>query len=237
MCTSMALIASPSRITTRCTPRTSRAFAAIPSRPAAPTRAIADSFPGQVISSAAERPGIGERAVGEEGAAPDGGELVAGSGGELVRESADRPAAGIQQSGLSRQRLPRRRARAPGSGWCGGFRTPRSPRSRCARRTARRGPCALAWPVARCPVPTRRRFGPRSGAGRPENLRMVASSAARTAVLLISMRASSSLTSAVSANRGSLIAVNGHGYGSRGAGSLAAEVAVLHADGHARLVP
>ncbi len=54
---SIAPIASPSRMTTRCTPRTSRAFAEIPSRPAAPTSAIADSLPGQVTSRAAERPG------------------------------------------------------------------------------------------------------------------------------------------------------------------------------------
>ena len=44
-------------MTTRCTPRTSRAFAEMPSRPAAPTSAIAVSLPGQVTSSAAERPG------------------------------------------------------------------------------------------------------------------------------------------------------------------------------------
>ncbi len=53
----MAAIASPSRITTRSTPRTSRAFAAMPSRRAAPTSASAASEPGQVISSAIERPG------------------------------------------------------------------------------------------------------------------------------------------------------------------------------------
>ena len=57
MSTSIALMASPSRMTTRCTPRTSRAFAETLSRPAAPTRAMAASFPGQVTSSAAERPG------------------------------------------------------------------------------------------------------------------------------------------------------------------------------------
>ena len=50
-------IASPSRITTRSTPRTSRAFAVIPKRRAAPTRARAASGPGQVISSEEERPG------------------------------------------------------------------------------------------------------------------------------------------------------------------------------------
>ena len=50
-------IASPSRITTRSTPRTSRAFATIPIRRAAPTRAKAASGPGHVISSEEERPG------------------------------------------------------------------------------------------------------------------------------------------------------------------------------------
>ena len=50
-------IASPSRITTRSTPRTSRALAAIPNLLAAPTRARAASGPGQVISSEDERPG------------------------------------------------------------------------------------------------------------------------------------------------------------------------------------
>ncbi len=48
---------SPSRITTRSTPRTSRALEAIPSRRAAPTSASAASGPGQVTSSADERPG------------------------------------------------------------------------------------------------------------------------------------------------------------------------------------
>ena len=53
----MALIASPSLITTRSTPRTSRALAPIFSRRAAPTRASAASLPGQVTSSAIDRPG------------------------------------------------------------------------------------------------------------------------------------------------------------------------------------
>ena len=54
---SIAPIASPSRMTTRSTPRTSRALACMPSRRAAPTRASAASGPGQVISRAEERPG------------------------------------------------------------------------------------------------------------------------------------------------------------------------------------
>ena len=54
---SSAPIESPSRTTTRSTPRTSRALACTPSRRAAPTSASAASGPGQVISSADERPG------------------------------------------------------------------------------------------------------------------------------------------------------------------------------------
>jgi hypothetical protein len=54
---SIALIASPSLITTRSTPRTSRAFAEIFSRRAHPTSARAASEPGQVTSSAIDRPG------------------------------------------------------------------------------------------------------------------------------------------------------------------------------------
>ena len=50
-------MASPSRTTTRSTPRTSRALAGIPIRRAAPTSASAASGPGQVISSEDERPG------------------------------------------------------------------------------------------------------------------------------------------------------------------------------------
>ncbi|CPU67796.1 Uncharacterised protein [Mycobacteroides abscessus] len=54
---SSALIASPSRITTRSIPRTSRDLADTPRRRAAPTSARAASGPGHVISRADERPG------------------------------------------------------------------------------------------------------------------------------------------------------------------------------------
>ena len=54
---SIALIASPSLTTTRSTPRTSRAFAWIRSRRAAPTMASAASGPGQVSSSDMDLPG------------------------------------------------------------------------------------------------------------------------------------------------------------------------------------
>ena len=48
---------------------------------------------------------VGERACREERAAPDGSELFAATGREAVREPANRPAAGIQQSGLAGERL------------------------------------------------------------------------------------------------------------------------------------
>src|SRR5699024_4572249 len=54
---SRAAMSSPSRMTTRSTPRTSRAFALSPSRRAAPTSARPASGPGQVTSRAEERPG------------------------------------------------------------------------------------------------------------------------------------------------------------------------------------
>ncbi len=54
---SNAPMASPSRTTTRSAPRTSRAFALTPSRRAAPTSASAASGPGQLTSSADDRPG------------------------------------------------------------------------------------------------------------------------------------------------------------------------------------
>ena len=50
-------MASPSRMTTRSTPRTSRALAWMPIRRAAPTSASAASGPGQVTSRADDRPG------------------------------------------------------------------------------------------------------------------------------------------------------------------------------------
>ena len=52
-----APMASPSLITTRSTPRTSRAFATTSNLRAAPTKASAASGPGAVISSALDLPG------------------------------------------------------------------------------------------------------------------------------------------------------------------------------------
>src|SRR5690606_11334746 len=48
---------------------------------------------------------IGERAAREERAAPDGGQVVAVSGRETVREAADGAAAGVEQSRLAREGL------------------------------------------------------------------------------------------------------------------------------------
>ena len=66
---------------------------------------MADSLPGQVDLERGRAAGIGQRAVGEECAAPDGGEFVARAGREPVREAADGAAACIQQSGLAREGL------------------------------------------------------------------------------------------------------------------------------------
>ena len=102
---SSAPMASPSRITTRSTPRTSRALAGMPSRRAAPTSASAASGPGQVTSSADERPGsVSEpwarnaprQAASASQAAPDD---------DLRRQPAHRTAAAVEQAGLPGQRL------------------------------------------------------------------------------------------------------------------------------------
>jgi hypothetical protein len=102
----MAAMASPSRITTRSTPRTSRALALMPRRRAAPTRASAASEPGQVTSSDIERPGsVSEpwarkaprhTAVGDIEAADHGG-----------GQAAHGAAAAVDQPGLPGQRARR----------------------------------------------------------------------------------------------------------------------------------
>jgi hypothetical protein len=48
---------------------------------------------------------VGEAPPREERAAPDRGDVVARSGRQLVRQTADRPAAGVEQPGLARERL------------------------------------------------------------------------------------------------------------------------------------
>src|SRR4029077_16437802 len=117
---SSALIASPSRTTTRSPPRTSRALAWIFSRRAAPTRARAASGPGQVISSAIDRPGpvrlpwarkgprpavSGRAAGGQEGPPPGGLAVTGGAGHHLPRQAADGPSVAIHQPGLPGQAL------------------------------------------------------------------------------------------------------------------------------------
>ena len=74
-----------------------------------PPRSADESHRGLVAGAAdleGGRPtGIGERAVRQECTPPDGGELLAGSGREAVREAAHGTAAGVQQAGLARQGL------------------------------------------------------------------------------------------------------------------------------------
>ena len=102
---SSAPIASPSRITTRSTPRTSRALAGMPSRRATPTSASAASGPGQVTSSDDERPG----SVSEPWArkAPRQAATASQPPPETTcgRQPADRAAALVEQAGLAGQRL------------------------------------------------------------------------------------------------------------------------------------
>ena len=98
-------MASPSRMTTRSTPRTSRALAWMPSRRAAPTRASAASGPGQVTSSAEDRPG----SVSEPCAMNAPRQAASASQAEalttLRRQPAHRAAAGVDEAGLAGQRL------------------------------------------------------------------------------------------------------------------------------------
>ena len=98
-------MASPSRITTRSTPRTSRALAEMPSRRATPTSASAASGPGQVTSSADDRPG----SVSEPWArkAPRQAATASHPPPETTagRQPADRAAARVEQAGLPGQGL------------------------------------------------------------------------------------------------------------------------------------
>ena len=105
---SSAPIASPSRTTTRSAPRTSRALAVTPSRRAAPTSASAASGPGQVISSGGAAARLGERAVGEERAAPRGLGVADAAGDDGRRQAAHRTAA-RRRAGRSGGPAPRRR--------------------------------------------------------------------------------------------------------------------------------
>ena len=143
-----APIASPSRTTTRSTPRTSRALAAMPSRRAAPTSASAASGPGQVISRAEDRPGSVERPVGEERAAPGG--LGVADRPPTTPAAAARARAGrarrSARSGGPAPRRPGRRARR--SGCPGAARRRRARGSRWRARRRRRCPCAAARAAA-----------------------------------------------------------------------------------------
>ena len=102
---SIAPMASPSRMTTRSTPRTSRALAEMPIRRAAPTSARAASGPGQVTSRADERPG----SVSEPWARKAPRQAASASHTEplttLRRQPAHRAAAAVDQAGLAGERL------------------------------------------------------------------------------------------------------------------------------------
>ncbi len=102
---SSALIASPSRTTTRSAPRTSRHFAVTPSRRAAPTSAIAASGPGQVTSSAELRPGSVSEPWARNAPAPGRLRVAHPAGHDGRRQAAHRAAAGVEQAGLAGQAL------------------------------------------------------------------------------------------------------------------------------------
>ena len=98
-------MASPSRMTTRSTPRTSRGLATMPRRRAAPDRASAASGPGQVTSSADERPG----SVSEPWARNAPRQAASESQSEpltmAVGQAAGRAAAGVDEAGLAGELL------------------------------------------------------------------------------------------------------------------------------------
>src|SRR5262249_16213879 len=103
-------MASPSRITTRSTPRTSRALAPMPSRRATPTRASAASEPGQVTSSEDERPGsvrepCARNAPRQAATASQAAPATTPPGNARRRQPAHRTAALVQQPGLPGERL------------------------------------------------------------------------------------------------------------------------------------
>ena len=100
---SSALIASPSLTTTRSTPRTSRALAWIFSRRAAPTRASAASGPGTGDLQRHRAARLGQRAVGEERAAPGRFAVAAAAGDHLPGQPAHRPPVAVHQAGLPGQ--------------------------------------------------------------------------------------------------------------------------------------
>ena len=61
---------------------------------------MAASLPGQVTSRAAERPGSVRLPLARKAPRQTARDLLAGSGGQAVREAADGAAAGVEQSGL-----------------------------------------------------------------------------------------------------------------------------------------
>ena len=91
--------------TTRSTPRTSRALAVMPIRRAAPTRASADSGPGQVISSALDRPGSVSEPCARNAPRQAASAQQTFAADDVRRQAAHRPAAHVEQAGLPGQRL------------------------------------------------------------------------------------------------------------------------------------
>src|SRR5215472_11303620 len=99
---SIALIASPSRITTRSTPRTSRAFADLqPPRGADHGQRRLRSRAGELERHGSAR--LGQRTVGQEGAAPGRLAVARAARHDLPRQPAHGPAARVHEPGLPGQ--------------------------------------------------------------------------------------------------------------------------------------
>ena len=152
MSTSIALMASPSRMTTRCTPRTSRALARCQPPGSADQRhrglvARADDLQSRGTPGSVSVP------LREERAAPDGGELLARPGRETVGQ-----VRGSGRRRASSRPVWRARVSPPSSDaheivvGCDGSRGRDRRRLRCEPRRARRGPCARGDRAAGCRV-------------------------------------------------------------------------------------
>jgi hypothetical protein len=148
------------------------------SRRAAPTRASAASEPGQVISSAIDRPGSVSEPWARNAPRQAASQSQDGAGHDLPGQAAHRPAVVVDQPGLAGQALAVLVTR-PGSGCpCAG----RSARARSARpggRTPRCDALRSRRPPRRCPAPPRPRPGPAARCRPPANRSSVDTSALR----------------------------------------------------------
>ena len=109
---------------------------------------------------------LGQRAVGEERAAPGRLAVAGGAGDHLPRQPAHRPAVVVDQAGLPGQALAVLAPPGPRSGCpCAARPAPARSARRHGRRP-RRCPCAAAAPRRRCRARPRPRSGRRPGAGR-----------------------------------------------------------------------